>query len=112
MSSLEIQSHQEAFNLSPISNCSGLSSLVLKHHGDGFSRGGSIYNLLDLALLPSGLRELRTDHYSFDISRLQQFRSAGITGIHLRETKNKPEELHKLLQILPELEVNALSQAA
>ena len=110
ISSLEIQSHQEVFDLSPISSCSGLSSLVLEHRMNGrWTRSRCDrereYLLLDVAVLPSGLRDLRTRHWKFDSNRLQHFKSVGITSLHLSKTRNKVADIYKLLQHLPGLKV-------
>lgn len=69
----------------------------------GYLVGGD--NVLDLAILPSGLRNLRTDTWTYDISRLQDFQSVGITSLHLSQTKNSLADIYKLLQYLPELKV-------
>ena len=103
ISSLEIQSQQEAFDLSPIfSSCSGLSSLVLGHNT---TSRRSNYLALDAALLPSGLRHLEIDHWTFDITHLQHFRSVGITSLHIGQTENSLADFNELLQHLRGLKV-------
>ena len=108
-SSLEIRSPSEAFDLSPISSCSGLSSLVLEHNIGGLWTGRQEkYLVLDVALLPSGLRDLRTAYWTYDISRLQQFESVGITSLYPSQTENNLADIYKLLQRLQGLKVEPL----
>ena len=72
----------------------------------GYLVGGD--NVLDLAILPSSLRNLTTDTWTYDISRLQDFQSVGITSLHLSHTNNSLADIHKLLQYLPGLKVEIL----
>ena len=106
ISSLEIRSQQKAFDLSPVCRCSALTSLVLEHNLGGLWTGRQRECLvLDVALLPSGLRNLRTDHWTYDISHLSDFRSVRMTSLHFSETKNRHARIHELLRHLPGLKV-------
>ena len=103
--SLQIQSRHILFDSSPISGLSELSRLDLSHR----SGGGSSHNLLDLAVLPSGLRELRTQYWTFDSNRLHNFNGVGISSLdylEVSQTKNILADIYKLLQLLPELTVS------
>ena len=99
--SLELQSRHTFFDVSPISKFSKLSSLVLKHWSDK----GSGYHLLDLAILPSSLRDLQIEHWTFDITTLQGFISIDITSLHLSKTRSRLADTYELLQHLPGLKV-------
>ena len=101
MSSLEIQSHQEAFDLSPISSCSGLSSLVLEHGSRIWSSRQRNNLVLDLTILPSGLRSLETHNWRFVRSRVHHFKSVDITRLYLSEMKDTPGRICRLLGQLP-----------
>ena len=103
MSSLELKSRGNFCNLSPISKCTNLSSLVLDHRSDLFFGGN--HNHLDPALLPPGLRDLRTYNWTYDMNRLQHFKSVGITSLHLCETWNRLPDIYKLLEQLPDVKV-------
>lgn len=106
-SSLELESWDNLCDVSPITKCTGLTRLVINCTSEYCPEGN--HNWLDLALLPSGLRELTTDGWGYEMESLQDFKSVGITGLHLTATDHSLTDICKILQHLPGLEVKTFS---
>lgn len=92
-------------DLSPISSCWGLSSLYLQHSVD--YEGGN--NDLDLAILPSNLKDLETWAYTIDMASAPHLRCSGLTRLCLSSKTNSYAQILQLLPHLKDLKVTVLS---
>ena len=105
---LEITNSKRLLDLSLVSSCSGLSSLWLKHRERHSLSIGPGFLELDLAILPLGLRELKTQLYRIDLDSLEHSGCLGITSLCLEKAQTTPAEIYQMAQLLPRLKVNAL----
>lgn len=98
----------EPFNgLYPISNCSGLSSLILNHSGQILE--GEAPVSLDLAVLPAGLKSLEASLYRIDMASAEHITCVGLTRLSLGSMTNTFPEMRKLLPRFEDLKVKFYS---
>lgn len=94
---------EDYFDLNAISGCWGLSSLRLHY---STPEGGN--ENLNLAMLPSGLKDLETWGYHIDMASAEHLKCGGLTRLCLSSTFDTYPQILQLLLRLKELKVTAL----
>ena len=101
-SQLTVQSHGVKIDMSPISCCTRLSSLLLEVKEN---RAPQTMHQLDLTKLPKSLRSLQTVLYCIFPASLPQDSCVGLTKLQMRMEGNIHKSICPMLQYLPKLKV-------